>query len=57
MQDLERRDATARDWPGDPADEAGPDREVSAEHQGAAALERRAQSADRARELLAWEPG
>ena len=34
MQDLERRDATARDWPGDPADESGPDREVSAEHQG-----------------------
>ena len=33
MQDLERRDPAARDWPGDPPDEAGPDPEVSAEHQ------------------------
>ena len=32
MQDLERRDPAARDWPGDPPDEAGPDPEVSAEH-------------------------
>ena len=33
MQDLERRDPAARDWPGDPPDEAGSDPEVSAEHQ------------------------
>ena len=33
MQDLERRDPADRDWPGDPPDEAGPDPEVSTEHQ------------------------
>ena len=33
MQDLERRDPAGRDWPGDPPDEAGPEGEVSAEHQ------------------------
>ena len=33
MQDFERRDPADRDWPGDPPDEAGPDPEVSTEHQ------------------------
>ena len=33
MQDFERRDPADRDWPGDPRDEAGPDPEVSTEHQ------------------------
>ena len=33
MQDIERRDPTDRDWPGDPPDEAGPDPEGSTEPQ------------------------
>ena len=33
MQDFERGDAGDRDRPGDPPDEAGPDCEVSTEHQ------------------------
>ena len=33
MQDFERTDPGERDWPGDPRDEAGPDPEVSTEHQ------------------------
>ena len=49
MQDSEPRDLADRDRLGDPPDEAGPDPDVSAE--------RRAESADRARELLAREPG
>lgn len=55
MQDIERSDRADRDWPVDPPDEAGPDPEVSTEHQP-----RRHWSAEQkaqiVRELLAWEP-